>query len=189
MLEKGVTFVVISYLEKWEAYMFIGAILCQKNPNWKIIIWHDAPNPELKKIVQSFNDSRIKYIETENRGSWGCFNRVDALQLIATEYVINTTIQEYYLPNAVDEILKYKGADIIYWDTVHHIFAYNILNSELKRNRIDWSNFALKTEIANKIGIKNPTSYTADGEFIEDCVNSGLLEMKVKIPKILSIKN
>jgi len=189
MKQPSITFIVISYLEYWEAYMFIGAMMCQKNPNWKVIIWHDAPNPKLKEVIESFKDERIKYIETENRGSWGCWNRIDALKLVDTEFVIQTTIQEYYLPNAVDEILKYSSADIIYWNTIHHTFSYNILNSDLQRNRVDWSNFALKTEIAQKVGINNPTSYTADGEFIEDCVSSGLLKMRVKNPKILSIKN
>lgn len=185
-----VTFIVISYKEKWDPYMFIGMLKCMKNPNWKAIIWHDGPNEELKNIVESFADDRILYMENEeNTGSWGCFNRIAALDIVDTEFVIQTTIQEYYLPILVDDILANSHNDLIYWPCIHHSFAYNILNAEPVRGRMDWGNFALKTHIAKKVGINYPTAYMADGLFIEDVMKSGFIRKQVKLPKILNIKN
>ena len=54
---------------------------------------------------------------------------------------------------------------------------------------MDWSNFALKTHIAKKVGINYFTSYIADGLFIEDVIKSGLVKKKVKLNRILNIKN
>jgi len=188
-LKDGVTFIVICYKEYWEAYMFIGMMLCQTNPNWKIIIWHDGPNPELKKVVESFVDDRIKYIENDtNLGAWGAYNRKKALEIVDTKYVIQTTIQEYYVPITVDTILQHD-IDFIYWNVIHHSANYFVLNSYPKVNFIDWSNFVIKTEIARKVNINHPEEYCGDGMFVEDCFKSGLITTQYKLPIILNIKN
>jgi hypothetical protein len=190
MTKPIVTFVAISYQETNEIYMFIGMLLCQKNPNWKCIIYHDGPNEWMKSVVEQFGDSRITYIEApENRGAWGAYNRIDGLQMVDTDYIIQTTVQEYYLPTTVDEIVNNNKNDLIYWPVIHHSFGYNILNAEPVRNRMDWSNFALKTRIARKVGINYPEAYIGDGLFIEDVMRSGLVKQKIKLDKILNIKN
>lgn len=185
-----VTFVVITYKEQWEPYMFIGMLKCIKNPNWKAIIWHDGPNPTMKAIVEAFGDERIQYMENEeNKGSWGCYNRIAALDMVDTEFVVQTTIQEYYLPTFVDYIEQNKNNDLIYWPCIHHSFDYNIINAEPVRGRMDWSNFALKTHIARKVGINYPTAYMADGLFIEDVMKSNLVKKKIRVERLLNIKN
>lgn len=185
-----VTFVVITYKEQWEPYMFIGMLKCMKNPNWKAIIWHDGPNPTMKAIVEAFGDERIQYMENEeNKGSWGCYNRIAALDMVDTDFVVQTTIQEYYMPVFVDYIEQNKNNDLIYWPCIHHSFDYNIINAEPVRGRMDWSNFALKAHIARKVGINYPTAYMADGLFIEDVMKSNLVKKKIRIERILNIKN
>lgn len=184
-----VTFVVITFREVWEPYMFIGMLKCLKNPNWKAIIWHDEMNPRLKQIVSDFGDERITYMETENRGSWGCHNRADAIKIVETEFIVQCTIQEYYTPNFIDELIKHKNNDIIYWPVIHHSFDYTILSPELRRGKVDWCNFAVKTYIARRVGIPYPDAYMADGLFVEACVASGLIKKQFKIQKVLTIKN
>jgi hypothetical protein len=190
MTKPLVTFAAISYQERDEIYMFIGMLRCIKNPNWKAMIYHDGPNNWMKEIVEQFNDSRIQYIENEkNSGSWGAYNRKRIIELTDTEFIIQTTVQEYYTVNVVDVIEENKYNDLIYWPCVHHSFDYNILNAEPERGRIDWSNFAIKTQIAKKVGINFPDAYMADGLFVEDCMKSGFVKRKIKINKILNIKN
>lgn len=190
--EPIVTFVGISYKEVDEIYMFIGMLRCMKNPRWKAIIYHDGPNEWMKGIVEGFNDNRITYIENDiNKGAWGCYNRIEALKLIDTEYVVQTTIQEYYVPVFVDivEEIKKKDYDFAHWPVVHHQFQYEILDSEPRCTKIDWSNFVMKTHIARKVGIKHPTAFVQDGMFVEDVMRSNLVRKMVKINKILNIKN
>lgn len=185
-----VTFIAISYQETNEIFMFIGMLKCIKNPNWKAIIYHDSPNQWMKEQVEYLKDDRISFIEAPiNRGSWGAYNRIDALKMVDTDFVIQTTIQEYYTPNIVDELEKQKTNDLIYWAVVHHSFDYAVLDSTPVRGQIDWSNFALRSHIARKVGINHPDSYIADGLFIEDVMKSGLVKKAYKIKKILNIKN
>lgn len=185
-----VTFVVITYKEQWEPYMFIGMLKCMKNPHWKAIVWHDGPNPEMRAIFEAFGDERIQFIENEeNKGAWGCYNRIDALQMVDTEFVVQCTIQEYYLPIFVDAIEQNKNNDLIYWPCIHHSFGYNIINAAPQRGRMDWSNFALKSHIARKVGINHPDAYMADGLFIEDVIKSNLVKKQVKLDRVLNIKN
>jgi len=191
MSQSKVTFVAICYGEQYEVYMFIGMLLCQKNPNWETLIYHDGPNPWLKAVVESFKDPRIQYREEEaNSGSWGCFNRIRAINSISTDFIVQCTLQEYYVPVAVDHILKAGELnDFIYWPTIHHSADYNIIPGEPRVKHIDWSNFAMKTWIAKKVGIKQPTDYCADGLFVEDVMGSGYIKSLIRIPKVLSVKN
>jgi hypothetical protein len=187
-----VTFVAPAFNEQFETYIFIGSMLCQKDPNWKAIIYHNGPNKWLKYFVNSFGDPRLVYRESEtNTEAWGTFNRIDAINnLVDTELIVQTSVQDYWLPNAVGDILEHIGQDFIYWNSINHLVGYaNILNSRPEIDHIDWGNFAIKTDIARQVGIQKPTEFTADGIFVTDCVSSGLLNSIVKVEKILTIHN
>jgi len=184
-----ITFIAPTYNEIVEPYLFISSLLLQKNNNWKAIIYSNGINPNCKNIVEHFNDSRIIYKESpENTGFWGCYNRIDALKnIVDTEYVCQTSIQDYFTPNAVGDILSKNGNDFIYWNSIHNHFDWQILNAEMKLNKIDWGNFTVKTNIAKLVGINQPEYSGADGAFVEDILPH--LKSIVKIDKILTIHN
>ena len=46
----------------------INSILNQKYNNWELLIINDGSTDDTKNTIYSFNDSRIKYYEQENRG-------------------------------------------------------------------------------------------------------------------------
>jgi len=185
------TFILIAYQETNDIYVSLGSLLCQKNPNWKAIVYHDGPNDDMRKRVETIGDSRIRYVEAEkNKGSWGAYNRIDAVNnMVDTEYLIHGTVQEYWAPVVVDVLSKNQNADILIWNVAHHHFGYSVLDTQLAIKQIDWSNFAIRTSIAKAVGINHPTEFCADGMFIEECVKSGLLKSAVKIPRVLSVKN
>jgi hypothetical protein len=186
-----ITFIAPVHQEVYDPYLFITSMLLQKDPHWKAIIYSNGHNPHCKAIVGHFNDERIRYKESpENSGAWGCYNRIDALNnMVDTEYVCQTSIQDYFTPNAVSEILKYPTTDLIYWDSLHNHIGWDKLTPELKHSYIDWGNFALKTSIAKAVGINYPEEPTADGYFIQDCMNSQLISSLFKIQKTLTIHN
>lgn len=197
-----ITFVVTAHQEEYDMYMFIGSLLKQTNQNWKCIIYHNGSSEE---EYMNFNDrcnqilkyeyrvsDKFKLVSSEkNNGYWGTLNRQDALErLVDTKFIINTSIQDYWQPKAVEEILKHENADMIYWNAINHIFGYHgILSCEPVIGRIDWGNFAVKTDIAQKVGINKPKEFCADGYFVQDLLNSGLIKSKVKIPQVLTIHN
>lgn len=187
-----VTFIAPAYNERFDSFVFIGSLLAQKKPDWKAIIYHNGPNKWMKYFVESFADNRLIYKESAtNTGAWGCYNRIDCIQnLTDTDYIVQTSIQDYWLPNTVDNILAHHGHDFIYWNSINHLVGYdNVLDSKPEINYIDWGNFAIKTSIARQISILHPEEFTADGLFVQDCMESGLVKSIVKLPKILTIHN
>jgi hypothetical protein len=183
MEEKIITFVAAAHKETIDAYQFISCLLLQTDPRWKCIIYNDGENPYVKQVVEKFNDERIKFINTpEPTKFWGHYNRIDALNNhVDTEYVIQTSIQDYYTPNTVSEILNRRGTDFIYFDCIHNHFQYNVLITLPHQCRIDWGSFAMKTEIAKKIGINNPEHPHCDGMFVEDCFRAGVTNTKINL--------
>lgn len=204
-----VTFIAPSFEEEFDPYVFIGSMLCQKNSNWKAIIYNNGPNPWLRKaveeaetpktryvpwlktVIESLNDPRFIYRESEvNKGGWGCYNRQEALNnMVDTEYVVQTSIQDYWLPNAVESILQHSDKDFIYWNSIHHHINHGVLHTLPRMNYIDWGNFAVKTSIARQVGINEPEAFTADWFFVRDCIAAGLIVKPVKLEKILTIHN
>lgn len=184
-----ITFIATAYKETKEALVFINSLLLQNNNNWKLIIYCDEKNDFIENYVLSLNDDRIKLISNESsKGFWGHYNRIDALNQVDTEFVIQTSIQDYYIPTTIQELSKYYMYDFIYFNTLHNHLGYNILNSELVRCKIDWGSFIVKTNIAKEVGIKYPQSPYCDGLYVEDLVKYKNIKI-FKINKILTIHN
>jgi hypothetical protein len=185
-----VTFIATSYNETNNAYLFISSLLLQTNGDWKCIIYNDGKNDFIRNVVEYFNDERISYYESsESKGFWGHYNRIDALKLVTTEFIIQTSIQDYYIPTAVNDILNVsKTNDLILFNCLHHHFQYNILSSVPQINRVDWGSHAIRTDIAKKIGIRLPESSTSDGCFVVDCMSHPDIRYH-KIEKVLTVHN
>lgn len=190
----AITFIAPAFNETQSVDVYIGSLLCQTNPNWKTIIYHNGDNKLFRERVNSYKDPRIVYKQSENNnGCYGCFNRIDALNnMVDTEYVVQSSIQDYWLPVAVQAMLEEATkwqADLIHFDCLHNHLGYGVLKSQLEISKIDWCNFAIKTDIAKSVGINNPEAYAADGMFIEDCLRANALSSIIKIDKVLTIHN
>lgn len=184
-----VTFVATAYKETIDSYQFISSLLLQNDSRWKCIIYSDEYNEYIEKSVNFFNDQRIKLIFNEQPTKfWGHYNRQKTLELIDTEFVIQTSIQDYYLPITVSELLKYQDKDLVMFNCIHNHFHYNVLNSSPQIGRIDWGSFMIRTDFAKKIGINKPESNVCDGIFIENCLRIPNLKIE-KINKILTVHN
>jgi hypothetical protein len=186
-----ITFISTAYKETIDSYIFLSSLLLQTDNNWKCIIMCDTKNEYIDQTVKFFNDPRISIYHSQvNTGYWGHYNRKKALyDLVTTEWVIQTSIQDYFTPNTLSEIYKYtNNFDFIYYDSIHNHFDYNVLVTSLKSCNIDWGNFALKTNIARQIGINHIESNICDGLFVEECIKYPNLKIH-KINKILTIHN
>lgn len=185
------TFIATAHKETIEAHLFISSLILQTDPEWKCIIVCDGFNEYVENVVGLYKDSRIELFRTETpTGFWGHYNRIYALnKLVDTEFVIQTSIQDYYIPTAVKEICNAStNADFVYFNSLHNHFSYNELNTELKVCKIDWGNFAIRTSIARQVGIHHPESNTCDGQFVEKCAQVPNLRIN-KINKILTVHN
>jgi hypothetical protein len=185
-----ITFLSTAYKETIDSYQFISSLMLQKNPNWKCIIHCDEKNKYIEECVNFFNSDKITIIYNETPTSfWGHYNRKKTLDLVNTEFVIQTSIQDYYTPNTVDELISNLiDCDMVMFNCIHNHFNYNVLDSTPVRCRIDWGSFVLRTDIAKKVGINQPESQYCDGIFIEECMKYPNIRTK-KINKILTVHN
>jgi hypothetical protein len=175
-----ITFIATAHEEKNEVFLFISSLLLQTDPRWKCIIYSDAPNQYIKDAVNQFNDERITYVENkEPTKFWGHYNRKKALEeMVDSEFVIQTSIQDYYLPFAVKEILDCSEYDFIFFNCLHHHFPTKFLITNPKTYEIDWGSFAVRTKIAKQVGIQQPESFICDGIFVENLFSTKIKAIK-----------
>lgn len=185
-----ITFLATAYKETIDAYQFISCLILQKNPKWRCIIHCDEKNSYIEESIKFFNDERISVVSNETpTGVWGHFNRQKTLNDVNTEYIIQTSIQDYYTPNSVEVLLNELGnCDMVIFNCIHNHFNYNVLDSQPVRDRVDWGSFVIKTDIAKKVGINHPLKTNCDGLFVEECVKYPNIRIK-KINKILTVHN
>ena len=192
-MKTAITFIAPAHNEKREHRALLESLLHQYDERWELFVYHNGPNQEMKDWVNSYNDPRIKYLESEtDTGSWGCHNRLDVLNnYLSTKYVVQTSIQDYFTGNAVGEILdrmEKENSDICYWDSLYYP-KFNLFTSELKLCYIDWGNFCLPVHLAKDLSIRYPDDSTADGLTIQLGVETGKFNIRTKINSVLTIKN
>ena len=186
-----ITFVLLAFNEQYDFHVSLGSLMCQTNPNWKAIVFHNGPNRNLQlQIERIFPDRRISYVETTENNGAGDINRDTAYKtLVDTEFTVSTSIQDFYLPNTVEEILKVaEGQDFIYWNSINqHVHDNHILDCEPKPRFIDWGNFAIRTDIAKGVEIPHLDDPMGDGHFVERAMKTELRSKKIS--KILTVHN
>lgn len=196
--EALVTFVAPAFMEEWYDMVFIDSMLAQTDSNWKALIIHNGP-PDDSKGFKVVTD-RIKYdprfivkCSEENSGNWGTKNRQWAIDECDTSWIIQTSISDYWLPQAVqyinDAITK-TDCQIAYWNSINHVVGPCLmLDGQLAWSKCDWGQFALKTWIAKKVGIKRGDVYCGDWAFVEDVLKSGYIKKSMKLPIIATVHN
>lgn len=192
-----VLFVLPSFGEVESMKMCIASLRCQTNPNWEATIINNGPNKEMLEVgrLMCQMDPRVWYTDTEVDTGTPTHNRLNGVKAEwgpNADIITTSSIQDYYLPNAVDEIIKaaQTGAEFIIWNSMnHHYNANAILYAEPKINCIDWGNFALTTEVAKRewMPYEPINDHHADGVFAEHLAK---LNLKThKIDKVLTIHN
>lgn len=193
-----VTFIATSFNEPWFNRAFINSIIAQTdNSNFKAIVFNNGPSTVEaidKQIQEDIHLDCLIYKESKiNTDNWGTVNRQTGIEECETEYIIQTSIQDYWLPQAVEYINKALieySPDILIWNSINHLTGLcEVLDAQLAWSKIDWGNFAIKTDIAKKIGIKHGDQFCADWLFIKDCIDSGLVKNVKKINGVLTIHN
>ncbi len=185
-----ITFIATCHNESREHSPLIDSLLAQKNPLWKLIVYNNGPRTSTWEYPK---DDRITYIYSDtDTGMWGCQNREHAIkELVSTPYVISTSIQDYYLANAVEEISKclQAGADLVCWQAINHLFRYGILNGEIAWGHIDWGQWCVKTEYIKATGVVHPENFSGDWHTLQTIIQRGFIKNHQKVERILTIHN
>ena len=91
----------------------IKSVLSQIGPDDEIIVSDDFPSGNLKAVLNSFSDSRIKYIEGEGRGVTKNFE--NALKNAGGDIIFLCDQDDVWLDNKVETVLKEfeKGSNLV----------------------------------------------------------------------------
>tara|TARA_R110000803_G_scaffold44486_3_gene94133 strand:- start:1051 stop:1671 length:621 start_codon:yes stop_codon:yes gene_type:complete len=205
---RKVQFFATYYQQKERVNTLINSLLMQTADNWELVICSNADD-SINEV--EITDPRITVkLTEENTGTWGALNRRDYIQNELEDGVllINTSVEDYYIPKLVEFINEHQDRDFIYWDFSHHHFGYNTNHaiSQPRINKMDWGNFAVTSEIAKTITmpdfqVPDPEDNTkmvvanywkdfkGDGYFVEHVFGQHPDIKSIRIPKILFVKN
>jgi len=91
----------------------VSSLINQTYKNWELLLIHDGPNSTgLRKVIDVINDSRIKFIETEERKQqYGHPIRqyaLDNIDILApnTSYICITNGDNFHVPHFCEFLLK-----------------------------------------------------------------------------------
>lgn len=189
-----ITFVLPAITEVNDAYVSLGSLMCQTNPAWEAIVINNGCNLRLRELIEkAFGfDNRVIYAESEEVTGTALANRLTALNMAQPGYVIQSSIQDYYVPETVEllhsAILR-ESYDFIYWNSINHHYHPNVVMECFPtRMRIDWGNFAVRVEMAKEIGYMHLDDNMADGLFVEELIQK-LNPKKYKIDRMLTVHN
>lgn len=93
----------------------IVSVLNQTYENIEVIVVDDAHNKETKKIVETFNDSRLKYLK--NSGTGGNAARNHGINTCKGEYVSFLDDDDQYHNNKIEKQMKFlnkKKSDMVF---------------------------------------------------------------------------
>lgn len=176
--------------------VFIDSMIMQTNKEFKATVFHNGISYSMVNYMmercEGCDNIYYRHSNTDS-ANWGTANRQQAIDECDTEYIIQTSVQDYWLPQAVEYILKAleNKPSIVVWNSINHLVGpCQVLDSKLEWSKIDWGNFAIRTDIARKMRIQQD-QYCADWLFIKECLDRKLIDTKkiIKINGILTIHN
>lgn len=183
-----ITFILPAYHEKYAPHVSLGSLLCQTNPNWKAIVFHNGDYPSDYVRIE---DERIKYHHSLVNTGTDLTSRYAALhELVDTEFVTSSSIQDFYMPRTVEYITNKieHGNDFIYWDGMnHHYHDAIVMDCKPVIRRIDWCNFAVRTSILKQIDFRNYDNSFSDGRVAEELFAMPIRSSKIQ--KMLVVHN
>lgn len=171
----------------------IDCFVLQTVPNWFLhIVCDGPPMPEILATMALYNDPRITFTSTPQvNGKWGHPNRKMMLEQLtpnSTDFVVITNDDNQYVAKFVEYFLASYNPRVgfIFCDTVHSYLDYGVMKSELRENFIDMGCFAVRLDVARRIGFTQE-HFSADGYYAVACATYCLKKnlKRVYIPKPL----
>ena len=99
--QKLVSIVMLGYNSEIFVIYAIESIIKQTYHNWELIFWDDCSNDNTAKVVNKFEDSRIKYFLASKRTSLGEARNL-AINKSKGEFIAFLDADDLWLPNKLE---------------------------------------------------------------------------------------
>ncbi len=167
--DSKLTINIVSYQRYDETKRIIDSLLKQTHQNFIIDFWNDGIDDKKRKIIESYNNSKIIYNENEIRqNKYGHDMRHKSCMNCNTTFWCSANDDNVFSPYFVEMILH---SDNINYDIIKiSIAMVNWIGLEPQQDTervffIDKNNINFKEDIYNKI-INGETNYRALGEIV-----------------------
>ena len=174
----------------------IPSLITQTFQNWELRLIHDGPNKTgLRKTVESYDEKRVKYSETKEKGEyWGHYIRQQEINKLEDGgFVVITNGDNYHAPVFIEKLLKgFKDNSIVATycsEMTHSYLQWGTIQCSLKRGYIDCACMMIRSEIAKEIGWNDVVSHSADWIFFNRIINAHGRNNIVKVPGNLLVHN
>jgi glycosyltransferase involved in cell wall biosynthesis len=148
----------------------IYALKGQTYSNWEAIVIHDGPGPQVKAVVESIREPRVRWIETEERrGHWGHPWRQFGIDQCTGQFIGLTNDDNWYAPTYFEWMLHQLSrdkADFAYCNMVHSHQQWKYFPTRPKRGCCDLGAWIGSAELVRATPWPG-NDFESDGDFIE----------------------
>lgn len=182
----------------------ISSMICQTHKEWELHLIHDGVNPEFRKWVEMYNDSRIIYSENEiTGGKYGHPIRQKYLNLLKEgklgvdcDYVVITNEDNYHTPNYLSKLIKplKENTNLVASycsDIVHSYKDWDILTSRPTPTLgyIDCGQVMIRKEMACEVGWRDIDGHSSDWTYFSDIIQRYGVNKWLKVKGCLFVHN
>jgi glycosyltransferase involved in cell wall biosynthesis len=203
LAEAKLTIVVVTYKQPIPLECLLLSLCCQTLQNFEVLVIHDGPDPETRRVVERFAERspRYRFMESPTRyNDYGHSLRAMGIQAADREYLLITNGDNYYSPRFTEfvfEAIERHALDVTLWNLVHSHDRPGGLNLRScspfevypVRLMCDIGSIIVRTELAKKAGFVD-RSHDADATYLEDVLALPVRPLRVgKIEKTLMVHN
>ena len=148
----------------------LNSILNQTHKNIEVIIINDGSTDNTQKIIESYDDERIKLINQSNRGL--SYSRNIGIKKAKAPYILFVDADDMVSSHLVEECLKEKDNDLVifsYLEIHHYIKIKRRVNKTFpNKNNLRQYGYVWNKMYKKSIITKNNLLFSEDIKLVED---------------------
>jgi GT2 family glycosyltransferase len=195
--------VCVTYRHGPKLEVFLNCMVAQTSLNFRITVIHDGPDETFDAVVRRYEalyPDLIRFVCSAARhDDYGHTLREMGIGMAEHEWLLLTNGDNYYCPVFIETMLKAIASDdceLVLCDMLHSHAnpggraqaSYRYFETQPVRRSIDIGCFAVKTEIAKRVGFRDKT-HDGDATYLEDLLATGAIERCRKIEQALFVHN
>lgn len=172
--------------------IILPSLICQTYQNWHLLLIHDSPSEDLEKLLFKYQESRARYMHTEERfNDYGHTLRQVGLDNLPydSDFVCITNGDNYVAPQfiqmMIEPMLKNPAIMATYCDFVNNLY---FTQSRLELGWTNTGNVVVRTAVAKSVGWKSKV-FAADFLYVNDVMNKVGAQNIVKVNRTLFFHN